>query len=64
MKNIEQLNEDELRKEVYRLQKFERIVIDLEHYFYLGMTKSTDPIQRGALEGCMEVYRETVQKHL
>lgn len=64
MKNIEQLNVDELRKEVYRLQKFERIVIDLEHYFCLGMTKSTDPIQRGALEGCMEVYRETVQKHL
>ena len=27
MKNIEQLNVDELRKEVYRLQKFERIIL-------------------------------------
>lgn len=50
-------------KEIARLRKCERVLQELESYWYSEMSnKDNDIVHRLCMQGCLEKYRQTIIK--
>ena len=49
--------------ELTRLKKCELVLHELEHYWYTEMSnEKNDIVHRLCMQGCLEKYRETINK--